>query len=209
MNSKDSNVYRRELRQKILQVSMLLFKQRGIKDVKMDDIATCMGISKRTLYEIYSNKERLLYECVKCGKEEREKDFYDFARNADNEIAIVAEVIRMNLQDLAQVNPVFFNDLNKYRMVVDYLTDKQERQWDKTMEFMKSGVEHGFFLPYINYDIIFRICNDTINSMINQRYYESYTMEDIFRNYVIVFLRGFATEEGIRLLDHYLENITE
>ena len=57
--------YRENLRNKILNTAMTLFKQRGIKAVRMDDIATEMGISKRTLYEIYSNKEDLLYECVK------------------------------------------------------------------------------------------------------------------------------------------------
>lgn len=43
----------------------------------------------------------------------------------------------------------------------------------------------------------------------NQRYYEQYTLEEIFRNYVIVFLRGVATEKGIRLMDHYLERLSK
>lgn len=50
-------VYRENLKIKILDTSMQLFKQKGIRAVKMDDIANDMGISKRTLYEIYSNKE--------------------------------------------------------------------------------------------------------------------------------------------------------
>lgn len=62
-------VYRENLKTRILETSMQLFKQKGIRAVKMDDIATEMGISKRTLYEIYSNKEDLLYECVKHDSE--------------------------------------------------------------------------------------------------------------------------------------------
>ena len=54
------STYRFELRQKILQTAMQQFKEMGVKNVKMDDISAIIGISKRTLYEIYENKEELL-----------------------------------------------------------------------------------------------------------------------------------------------------
>lgn len=62
--------YRIELPEKILNIAMQEFLHRGIKSVKMDDIANLSGISKRTLYEIYSNKEELLLECVRKHEEE-------------------------------------------------------------------------------------------------------------------------------------------
>ena len=57
--------YRRSLKQKILTTAASLFAKHGIKAVKMDDISNELSISKRTLYEIYDNKELLLFECVK------------------------------------------------------------------------------------------------------------------------------------------------
>ena len=54
------STYRQELKVRILQTAMREFKQKGIRDVRMDDIAGILGISKRTLYEIYENKEELL-----------------------------------------------------------------------------------------------------------------------------------------------------
>ncbi len=208
-NNRDCNDYRQELRVKILQVSIQLFKHHGIKNVKMDDIAAKLGISKRTLYEIYDHKEQLLFECVKYDKEESERSFHDFSKNAANEIEIVAEVIRRNLHNLTQVNPIFFSEIQKYKDVVNYLADKLEQQREKTSVFLKSGIAHGYFLPYINYDIIFTISNEALSSVMSKQYYKQYTLEQIFRNYVIVFLRGFATEKGIRLMDHYLEKLTE
>ena len=50
------STYRQELKVRILQTAMREFKQKGIRDVRMDDIAGILGISKRTLYEIYENK---------------------------------------------------------------------------------------------------------------------------------------------------------
>ena len=51
---KNSSVtsYRQQLREKILKISMEEFKSKGIRAVKMDDIAALLGISKRTLYEM-------------------------------------------------------------------------------------------------------------------------------------------------------------
>lgn len=62
--------YRKELRERILAASMEEFRKHGVRAVKMDDIASRLGISKRTLYEIYSNKETLLLEGMKMYEED-------------------------------------------------------------------------------------------------------------------------------------------
>lgn len=54
--------YRKHLKERILTVAMQAFKQHGIRNVRMDDIATTLAISKRTIYETYSNKEELLLD---------------------------------------------------------------------------------------------------------------------------------------------------
>ena len=54
--------YRRELKKRILDCAVDKFFTLGIRAVKMDDIAKALGISKRTLYEIYSDKEQLLVD---------------------------------------------------------------------------------------------------------------------------------------------------
>ena len=60
--------YREQLKDRILKTAMQEFLTNGIKQVKMDDIARKLGISKRTLYEIYGNKEELLFEGIKDGE---------------------------------------------------------------------------------------------------------------------------------------------
>ena len=51
--------------QSLLKTAMQLFTQKGIRAVRMDDVASELSISKRTLYEIYENKELLLYESTR------------------------------------------------------------------------------------------------------------------------------------------------
>lgn len=55
---------RPELRERIIETAVEAFSAHGIKSITMDDIATSLGISKRTLYEVFSDKETLLEEYI-------------------------------------------------------------------------------------------------------------------------------------------------
>ena len=61
--------YREDLHERIPMAAIRLFQQKGVKAVRMDDIANHLQISKRTLYEIYDNKEDLLLEGIKRTEE--------------------------------------------------------------------------------------------------------------------------------------------
>jgi AcrR family transcriptional regulator len=82
-------LYRKGLKEKILQTSMQMFKVHGIKAVKMDDIATRLSISKRTLYEIYANKEDLLLEGIRLHEKEN-NDHMDQFRPAATRMPMTA-----------------------------------------------------------------------------------------------------------------------
>ena len=56
--------YKLSLCDRILDTALHTFAERGVKGTKMDDVAAQLGISKRTLYEIYNTKETLLVECI-------------------------------------------------------------------------------------------------------------------------------------------------
>ena len=64
MEDKKRPAPRQELRERIVATAMMAFTAHGIRSIRMDDIATQMGISKRTLYEIFADKETLLKECI-------------------------------------------------------------------------------------------------------------------------------------------------
>ena len=58
---KNISTYKEGLKEKILSTAMAAFYKNGIRAVKMNDIANALSISKRTLYELYKNKEDLLF----------------------------------------------------------------------------------------------------------------------------------------------------
>ena len=197
--------YRESLRQKILHTAMSLFKKKGIKAVRMDDIATEMGISKRTLYEIYSNKEDLLYECVRNENETMMKTVADYAKNAENEMAVLAFFFFLRLKDLGSINPLFFTEMEKYERILQFFRANSAEQTARSQEFMRKGVEHGFFRDDLNYAIMDCMGEAAMNHVMRTRLYEKYKLNEIFHTFVIVFMRGCCTEKGLAYLDKFVE----
>ena len=119
---KDSSAYRLALREKIMDTAMQAFIRQGIRAVRMDDIAQQLGISKRTLYEIYEDKEELLLQSIKKYNAQRVATLTEYAAQGHNVIDIVLEAYRLKLAETRMVNPVFFSDIIKYPKVESCLT---------------------------------------------------------------------------------------
>lgn len=193
-------IYRQELKGKILVTAMSLFKREGIKRVKMDDIAQALSISKRTLYETYENKEQLLCEGVIYEHQLRQEQLRQFTEQAENEIEVVMEFIRQEIVLLGGVNPLFFSELAKYERVVELLNEEHEQKRLHSMEFVKKGIEHGYFRSDINYDIVTKMSDAVVQHVMMTRMYEEYPLSEIFRNHVDILFRGICTDKGIAAL---------
>ena len=66
---------RAELKERIIATATEAFTTKGIKSITMDDIAAALGISKRTLYEVFVDKESLLKDCILTVQAERDRYF--------------------------------------------------------------------------------------------------------------------------------------
>lgn len=193
-------IYRQELKGKILVTAMSLFKREGIKRVKMDDIAQALSISKRTLYETYENKEQLLCEGVIYEHQLRQEQLRQLTEQAENEIEVVMEFIRQEIVLLGGVNPLFFSELAKYKRVVELLNEEHEQKRLHSMEFVKRGVEKGYFRSDINYDIVTKMSDAVVQHVMMTRMYEEYPLSEVFRNHVDILFRGICTDKGIAAL---------
>ena len=70
-------------RETIIQLAAEMFVGQGIKAVRMDDIARHIGVSKRTIYEQFGDKEELLYQCLSYYVREQDRRLVAERRNRD------------------------------------------------------------------------------------------------------------------------------
>jgi len=193
--------YRQQLRERIVETAMSAFASQGIRAVKMDDIARQICISKRTLYELYENKESLLFEVVRFFHSNRERRMVELVQHGKNAIDIVLEAYRQRLEELRGISPLFYDDLKKYPRVLKFLEENKEKNSQRFVDFLHRGVAEGYFRSDLDYNLV-PLMFDAIGRYIMIReLYRQYDMELVFRSLVFTSLRGICTEMGAKALD--------
>lgn len=181
------------------------FKLKGVRSVKMDDIAQKLSISKRTLYEIYKNKQELLLEGVRAGERLRDEQLSAIANGeGKGAIDIIMEFYRIQINSLVNVNPIFFEDVKKFKVVMDYIRERHLIHQQNGLTFLKRGVEDGYFRDDVDYELISQLAEKISEFVMSSRMYNDYSLEHVFRNIILLFFRGFSTPKGIEVMDKLL-----
>ena len=92
---KENNT-KKEIQNQIVEAAHELFIERGIKDVKMDDIAAKLSISKRTIYELFNDKEQLLHEVLKFQNEKMYEKGKEIIRNSSHILEIILKLYNLH-----------------------------------------------------------------------------------------------------------------
>lgn len=202
---KEISSYKQNLRPSILAEATRQFSERGINAVKMDDISKSLGISKRTLYELYSNKEDLLLEVIRHIRKENRAAITQFAENCDNVMDVLLEVLRRQSERMSQTNVDFFNDMVKYPRASELMRTHFEEQKGESTGFFDRGVKEGYFVDHVNYIVLLEIVSGTMHMMRTDPAYRTMSHREIFLNYISVVIRGICTVKGIEKIDKFIE----
>lgn len=202
--SREISQYKKDLRDKILETAMRAFAQRGIRAVKMDDVASELSISKRTIYEIFSDKESLLFEGMKKYHAERQALAKEETSQCENVMEVMVAIYRMKVEEFRQTNPLFFVDLVKYPKVSRFLNQQNQQMRKDLLKFMERGIYEGFFREEVNYELAARLFDALGKYVMVNQLYRQYTIEEIFQNLIFVSMRGLCTDKGVKALDSIL-----
>ena len=197
--------YKKSLRGRIPEVAMKLFLANGINSVRMDDVAKQMGISKRTIYEIYDNKEALLFDVVVAHFKQRLDNMEFVLNKCNNVMEILLEVYRMKVADFKNTNPLFFTEMVRYPQLHQFLIEQNDHMRENSLRFMQRGIEEGYFRKDVNYEIAGLLFDAMGAYIMEKELYRRYSIEDIFRNIVFVSLRGMCTDKGIEAIDSMID----
>jgi AcrR family transcriptional regulator len=192
-------------RERILTESGTLFAKYGIRSMTMDALAEEMGMSKRTIYEHFKDKDTLLFEVLNHYKEVRTKEAHDIIEQADNAIEALFRIMRITVQDMKQTNPVFFHDMKKYHnsMLQRFSGNNDLRDMSVTKKLLETGVKQSVFREDIHIDIVNRTLHELFNlfnpeSSLTQA---DYHRSELFEHIIIPYFRGISTDKGRAFLE--------
>lgn len=206
MTDRGSDNGKAEQKDRILAYAIENFSRNGIRNVKMDDIASDLGISKRTLYQLFKDKENLLVECFKYSEKRSAKLYSELIKSTDNILELYTKWLKMRIDEIRSVNPQFFSDLNKYSRVQKYFRDVSALKSKEGLKFIKMGIAQGLFRNDINYNVLLRISDIVTESIMRNELYLEYSYDDLFGSTSIMSVRGICTKKGYDLLDKYIES---
>ena len=198
--------YKQQLKDRILECAINEFRIKGIKAVKMDDLAAMLVISKRTLYEIYRNKELLLLAVVKAGVSDYEAHMSKFMLNTQaSVISTIVEFYRYQMQLLTSISPAYFADIDKYPLVTRWLEKNRQKNNETANQFFQEGVRQGFFREDVDYSLISEIGHATMSYIMRKQVYNRYGMKQILHDVIMLYIRGFCTIKGIEAMEKELQ----
>jgi AcrR family transcriptional regulator len=202
-----STSYTTETRERILQEAHDLFMQYGLKSVSMDDLSRKLGISKKTIYLHFSDKdalvksvvERVLTTNTKLHIQERTKSI-----NAIHEEFLIIELMGTLFKTM---NPSILFDMQKYYpdAFVYFLQHKNNIIKGMIRENLQRGLEEGLYREEINLDILTRYRVESVVMPFNTEFQQGLKKEltELCREISIHFLYGIATTKGQKLIEKY------
>ena len=198
------------MKDKILYKATEMFLNLGFKSVTMDDIATELGVSKKTIYNHFSNKTDLVNEVTNSVFEIVCDGIDLICRKEDNPIDELYQIKRFSMEYLKNEKTSPQYQLQKYYpKIYSTLKTKQfDVMQDCIIENLRRGVELGFYRQSIDIGFISRIYFNGIMGLKDAELFplKQFSMNNIMSFYLEYHLRGICTEEGINKLNEIITN---
>lgn len=193
---------------KIIERSLDLFLQNGCKSVTMDQVAHENGISKRTLYEIFTDKSQLLEECIQLMYSQMKESAVRFNDSSVNVIDVLFTIHETHSDVLLDLKKNFFMELKRYYYSVykKSVNNFIEFHKTKTHDFIVRGQKEGLIRADLNVDLVSKVIIEISNILDSSDFYtlKNYSRKELFREVVISYLRGISTIDGVNLIDEKL-----
>jgi AcrR family transcriptional regulator len=200
---KDNKLHK-GVREKIIARAAELFTQRGVRDVTMDEISSSLSISKRTLYEIFEDKEVLLVECIRKHQEKVDKEINATIKNSNNVLEVILKGYGKSIEELHGINFRFFQDINRYPKAATVFAEKHDRDVRGSVLFFREGVEQGIFRDDINFEIFIILFHKQFDMLIKEDDWRNYCFFDLYEFIIFTFLRGISTVKGLDIIEKFL-----
>lgn len=201
-----------EPKDRILKGAEELFFKYGIKSITMDDIARHLGISKKTIYQSYSDKNEIVETLVLNQTKNNECEFQKIEAKTSNVVEEVFEMMNHMSQMFSQMNPNLFYDLQKYHPNAWKIFKQFKEECIERMveDSVRRGMEQGLVRSDINSKIIARLRMEEVELAFNPQAFppDKFKIVDIQLSLLDHFLHGICTLKGHKLINKY-KQVTE
>ena len=189
-----------------------LFLRSGIKSVTMDDIAKHLGMSKKTIYQFFKDKNELVMALLKKKLKEDEENMAAIINNSTNVIEEMIVMMKCHEELFSRINPAVIHDLQKYHPEAwkQFQSFKAEVVIKKMGDLLVKGIKQGYVRPEIDVKVIAKMHVNQIEMGFDPSIFpvSEFNIWRVQKQFLEHFAYGICTLKGYKLLSQH-KNIYE
>jgi len=196
-----------ETAERILARAHDLFMQYGLRSVSMDDIASSLGMSKKTIYQYYADKDQLVDAVIGTLLAHNQTCCSAHRATAENAVHEVFKGMEFTNQVFRKMNSSVLFDMQKYHPVSfeKFLRHKNEFLYRFVLENLKRGVKEELYRPEIHPELLARYRVESMLIPFQPHFTQMVhlNLAEIQREIFLLFLYGVVNQKGHKLILKY------
>ncbi len=202
-----------ETRNKILKGAEELFMRYGVRSITMDEIARHLGISKKTLYQYFADKDDIVSSTTQEHMVLQQSQYEKIENESKNSVEELVKLSFCLRENLKGMNPSLLFDLQKYHQKAwnVWVEFKNKTIRESVVRNLNRGIEQGHFRPEINPDILSIVRLESIQFGFNEQLFprEKFNLPEVQMHMLEHFIYGLLTDKGRKLYQKYKDTVTE
>ncbi len=174
----------------------------------MDALALDLGISKRTIYEHFRDKDDLVIQVIEHEIIRNTKSFLEIISQSGDVIEALFLIIRKEHERFKDINPVYREDLKKYFPRINecfYQSNEKLREFSASYTLLEKGKRDGVFRSDIDIEVVDNFLHELIIFLHNSDRIRLMNLtEEAILNFILLpYFRGICTRKGQELMEKY------
>jgi AcrR family transcriptional regulator len=186
---------------RILSESLRLFKKNGIRSVSMDDVSKELGMSKKTIYQYFSNKSELVEKVLDYMHDQESKVCIDGDVTKMNAIDILLAVSQNVSKQMKDMNPINAFELQKYYPAIfrEFVIKKRDHVFEQVKQNFSQGISEGIYRNDLDIDLVARLYIQKLVDVHDPEFLSSvnFGFEKVFQVMFDNHIRGIANAKGL------------
>jgi AcrR family transcriptional regulator len=195
-----------EVKERIIKKATEMFFRYGVKSVTMDDISRELGISKKTLYLHFADKDELVYQMFSCEMENDECQWNDLQVAYPNVIERLLKENELMRDSFKDMNPSLLHDIKRFhpRTWASFEQHKKGFLLEQAKLTLQEGIKEEYFRADIQIDILAVLRIEQIVLGFSTHLFPANTsILDIQLIFMDHFIRGILTKKGLEIYEHF------
>lgn len=197
------------MKEEILQTALEQFLKYGIRKITIQKLVEPMGISTKTVYKSFKNKEELLEDVLQLFYNQQYQIFKNIA-TVNSSVVILFDAWAKGLEMEYGVNKVFFQDLHNYypELELKAETSISTQYWEQLQQIILRGIDEGVFIPGIVPEIVLESMAVLFTTIVRSNQFKKFNRppEEILFNTLAPMVRGICTAKGINELNSHISS---